>query len=381
MIYSKRDIETLKTLHWCQYVLPEDLCRFTSADELENLLERQLVKYHKKSGALVLTGSGLSLLTDISADALPNQPQPYHDYAITRRIRLSKLTVTALRAGVNTFSVSSAALACSPTLFRPTLARTHKTNPWGSARVAALLRLADTIYAAHYVCPDIGKIALTDELRTFSNQTAAFRNVRQSLIFAGVSYASILEELETSAPDTDKKSVTYGQAYRQLQLPVHLLSCDDTGAMQLKVMAVPEYRSVFSRAALGALYTPPPKDTPAWDALYQGIPFVMAADMELRRVDTALNLARAQGYEHIAIAGLEGQANAILAPRYQDTGKAEVFSLTEETLRTVLGKQAMLYTPSATQYLTEKGEVVYAPSLKAAGKAGGHYHKQMGDLV
>lgn len=375
MIYSERDIVTLKTLHWCQYVLPEDLYRFTTADELENLLERQLVKYHKKSGALVLTGAGLALLTDIGANALPYQPQPYHDYAITRRIRLSKLTVTAQRAGINTFSASLDALSSAPSLFRPTLARTHKANPWGSTRVAALMRLADTIYAAHYVCPEIGKIALADELSAFSNQTAAFQDVHRSLIFVGESYESILAELEELIPDTDKKSVTYGQAYRQLQLPVHLLSCDDTGAMQLKVMAVPEYRSVFSRAALGALFTPPPKDAPVWDALYQGIPFVMAADMELRRVDDALELAHVRGYTCIAIAGLEGQANTILAPRYQDTGKAEVFSLTGETLRAVLGERAHLYMPSATQYLTEKGEVVYAPSLKAAGKAGGRHHK------
>ncbi len=35
------------------------------------------------------------------------------------------------------------------------------------------------ICAMHYVCPGIGKLALTDELAAFSNQTAQFQDVKR----------------------------------------------------------------------------------------------------------------------------------------------------------------------------------------------------------
>ena len=37
----------------------------------------------------------------------------------------------------------------------------------------------------------------------------------------------------------DTKLLTYGGVYRCLQLPLHLLSCDATGAVQLQIMAAP----------------------------------------------------------------------------------------------------------------------------------------------
>lgn len=57
----------------------------------------------------------------------------------------------------------------------------------------------------------------------------------------GESYTDILTELEQTNK-TDTKLILYGDAYRCPQLPIHLLSCDDTGAVQLQIMSVPDYR-------------------------------------------------------------------------------------------------------------------------------------------
>ena len=93
----------------------------------------------------------------------------------------------------------------------------------------------------HYVCPGVGKLALTDELNAFTNQTARFQDLRRVFLFAGESYEDILTELESSEPRTDTKLISYGAAYRCLQFPVRLLSCDDAGAIQLQIMSVPDY--------------------------------------------------------------------------------------------------------------------------------------------
>lgn len=242
-------------------------------------------------------------------------------------------------------------------------------NPWGNTRISAIAHLGDVLYAIHYVCPGIGKLVLTDELMSFTNQTARFHNTQRAFIFAGKSYIDILIELE-QAGKSETKLIFYGDAYRCLQLPVHLLSCDDTGAVQLQIMSVPDYRRKLTQAALKNQYQPPPKDAPAWDAVFQGLPFVMAADMDLRRLDAAVSIARQEGHPQIALAALEGQAEAVLFPRYRDTGKARVFILTGETISEVTGWPPVTYSPPRTQFLTAEGDVIDAPSLQAPGRAG-----------
>lgn len=367
MLFSERDVDTLRLLYWCQYMCPDDVNRLLTKTECENLISLSLIRRHEKSGAIVLANNGIALLRAIFGE-LPKNTRSYRPSIIQRRLRLSRLVLTAYQGNLNPFTMAEAELIESPGLFLSSLTRDRGSNPWGSTRIAAIAHLGDLICAVHYVCPGIGRIALTDELTAFSNQTAAFQNARRAFIFAGETYGDILAELETSISETDGKLISYGDAYQCLRLPVHLLSCDDTGAVQLQIMTAPDYRRRLTRAALKSQYQPPPN--PAWDALFQGLPFVMAADMDLRRIDAAVAAARQAGVRQIAIAALEGQAETVLFPRYRDTGKARVFILTGEAISEVTGRPPVPYAPPRTQFLTAKGDVIDAPPIQAPGRTG-----------
>ncbi len=97
----------------------------------------------------------------------------------------------------------------------------------------------------------------------------------------------------------------------------------------------------------------------------------MAADMDLRRIDAALQSAHERGVRRIAVAALRGQAEAALFSRYRDTGLARVFVLTDDAVSQVTARPPEPYIPPRTQFLTPKGDVVDAPSIQAAGKTGG----------
>lgn len=379
MLFSERDIDALRLLCWCQYVRPEDLREWLTEAELNNLLFMGFIRQHAKSGALVLANKGRSFLQTVLNGAVPDLAQSYHQDAIQRRVRLARLVLTARRGGTDPFTTSMEDLTTSPKLFLSAVTRGRGSNPWGSTRIAAIARLGDLLYAMHYVCLGIGKLALIDELNAFTNQSARFREIPRSFIFAGQSYRDILVELDASEPGADTKLITYGNAYRCLQLPVHLLSCDDTGAVQLQIMAIPDYRRRLTKAALKSQYQPSP--SPAWDALFQGMPFVMAADMDLRRLDAAISIARQEGYSQIAVAALEGQAGTVLFPRYRDTGKARVFILTSEAITEVTGRPPVPYTPPNTQFLTVEGDVIDAPPLQAPGRAGRQTGSKVRPLV
>lgn len=358
MVFSERDIDLLRLLCWCQYLPPEAACQICPEAEVQLLRSMGLVRQHRTSGALLLTTQGAEWLGGICPGGVPAFSRSYHKSAIQRRLRISRLA-----------------------LFFSSITRSRGSNPWGSTRVAALAHLGELLCSIHYVCPGIGKIALTDELTAFNNQTAAFRGLRRVMVFAGESYASVLSELEAVYPHGDTKLIPYGEAYRRLRLPVHLLSCDDTGAIQLQILATPGYRPRLTQAALKSQYVPPPEGAPALDAMFQGLPFVMAADMDLRRIDAALTTAQRMGRPQIALAALKGQAESVLFSRYRDPGLARVFVLTRGALAEALGRPPAPHIPSRMQYLTEKGDVVDAASVRTDRTARGLAGAQMRERV
>ena len=369
VIFSKRDVDALRIVCWCQYVLPRHLRGIVTDTELENLIRIGFIKYHARSNAIVLTGKGNEFVAAIFGQQIPALTKSYHDVAIQRRLRQSALAATAYHGAVNIFTASQEDLSQSPVLFLSTITRKYEMNPWGNVRIVAIANLGGMLYAVHYVCPGIGKIALTDELTAFTKQTTRFRNAQRAFIFAGESYPDLFTELAQTGK-IHTKLILYGDAYRCLHLPVHLLSCDDTGAVQLQIMSVPDYRQRLTQAALKNQYQPPPQNVPIWDALFQGLPFVMAADMDLRRVVAAIHEAHEHGMKQIAVAALRGQAETVLFPRYRDTGLARVFVLTDEAISEVTGRPPVPYTPSRTQFITPKGDVVDAPPFQTRGKAG-----------
>lgn len=371
MIFSVRDIDVLRLLCWCQNIRPDDLNFASTETERENLTFLALIKRHERSGTLTITAYGKTLLHTILEGVVPDQTFSYRQDIIQRRVRLSLLLMTAYRAGINVFTTTANSLNGQDAFFLTAVTRNRGHNPWGSARVGAIAHLGDVYYAAHYVCPGIGRMAVNDELAAFHNHTNFGKDTHRAFLFAGESYESIIEELRVRDEKKDGKLIRYGEAYRGLHAPIHLLSCDETGAQQLQIMAVQGYREKLTRLMLRSAYQPPPEDAPAWDGLYNGRPFVIGADMNLRRIDAAIRMARQRNCLPIALVALDGQGSAVLLRRYADPGYATVYKVTDSVLTELLGRTPSLYVPPHTQFLTKKGDVINAPLIKALGKAGG----------
>lgn len=375
VLFSVRDVDVLRLLCWCQNIRPQDLNSISTKVERENLMALGFIKLHERSGTLTLTGSGRAFLELIFNGAIPSLSLSYHGAAIERRIRLSRLMLSAYQAGIDVFASEVNVAREIPSLFLTSITRTRGRNSWGSSRVAAIVSLGGIYYAAHYVCPGIGRMAVNDELAAFHNHTNFGKNTQRAFLFAGSSYESVIEELKNQDEKRNERLIRYGEAYHCLHAPIHLLSCDETGAQQLQIMTVPDYRVKLTRLMLRSAYQPPPEDIAAWDGLYNGHPFVIGADMDLRRIDTAVRTAEQHGCLPIALAALEGQGSAVLLQRYADPGCATVYKVTENVLSELLGRAPNLYVPPRTQFLTEKGDVVDAPLIKTPGKAGGPHRK------
>lgn len=363
MIFTTRDLDILRFIRWCRFVLAENLTGGFSKVEVQNLEILRLIKLYQPAQAYTLTAAGNRLL-DASFSNLPAAVAPAYKAADTiRRIRQAKLMLTAYQAGVSVFTTDVSALN-EQAMFLPIIARNRGSNPWGSTRVAALLHTGDLMCTIHWVSPNIGCVALTDELTAFQNHTASIPAKQRAMIFAASSYEEILAELDAGQEIQNTRLQTYREVYDCLKLPLFLLPCNDTGCLQLRIMGVPNYRELLARIILKSHYVSPPADRMMYDALYQGVPFIMAADMNLRRIDAAVETACSDGLSQIVLAALPEQVEAVLNRRYRETGKARVFTITDAALRELLGSTAP-YTPPDLPFYTSEGSVLDVPPLKA----------------
>ena len=363
MIFTTRDLDILRFIRWCRFVLAENLTGGFSKVEVQNLEILRLIKLYQPAQAYTLTAAGNRLL-DAAFPKLPAAVAPAYKAADTiRRIRQAKLMLTAYQAGVSVFTTDVSALN-EQAMFLPIIARNRGSNPWGSTRVAALLHTGDLMCTIHWVSPNIGCVALTDELTAFQNHTAAIPAKQRAMIFAASSYEEILAELDAGRENQHTRLQSYREVYDCLKLPLFLLPCNGTGCLQLRILGIPNYRELLAKIILKSHYVPPPADRAMYDALYQGVPFIMAADMDLRRINVALDAARSDGLPQIVLAALPEQVETVLNRRYRETGKARVFTITESALRELLGSTAP-YTPSDLPFYTSEGSVLDVPPLKA----------------
>ena len=363
MMLSCRDLDILRLLRWCRMIRSKELYEAFSKDEVMNLSAAQMIRFSDAVKAWYLTPCGNRVLGS-SGFALPPAKAPtYREPDITRRLRLAQIVTTAYAADINVFLTKEAELQSSPSLFLPFLHRNRGANPWGSTRVAALLHTGNLMCAIHWVSPGIGCVALTDELTAFQNHTAVIPVKQRAMIFTASSYEEILAELDAGQKDQNTRLQSYREVYDCLKLPLFLLPCNGTGCLQLRIMGVPNYRELLARIILKSHYAPPPAGRPMYDALYQGVPFVMAADMNLRCIDAAVETARSDGFSQIVLAALPEQVETVLNRRYRETGKARVFTITDAALRELLGSTAP-YAPPDLPFYTSEGSVLDVPPLK-----------------
>ena len=226
--------------------------------------------------------------------------------------------------------------------------------------------LGDTAYAVHHVRPGIGRLLFSDELAAFTRNISTLRAPAQAFLFFGDSYGELLTELERGGEPDAGRLIGYGEAYRRLRLPAHLLTCDDAGALAasrhgpaqlpggtdphcFEVEIRPRRRKTFPSATLcsaARLFSWPRiwtcgASTPPLTPPGRGGTAPSCWPLWRRRP----RLSCTRGY--------------------RDTGKARVFTLTDAALQEFLGGEGEGCDPSQLPFTTEKGEVIHAPLIKA----------------
>lgn len=359
MLFSTSEIDVLRLLRWCRYLPRKELLAVFPEESIRTLEFFRFISLYEKHDAYVLTNAGNRFLDQHIEEIPPFVRPAYREDDFIRRARASRFALTAYSAGITLFHTELTSLEQTASCYLTAQSRTRGSNPWGSTRIAALIRLADTVCGVYYVGPGIGKLSVADEMNAFMNHTGWLKGISRALIFSGESTESIYEGLGAVAQDPAAKLIPYGDAFHRLDLPIFLVPHDQVGALQLRIMTQANYRTRLAKAALSDYYKPPPSEHPEWDAMYGGTPLVMAADMDLKRLDAAAKSAAKEKSGPAVFVALKGQER-VLSRRYKRRGLAKSIN----TFRTDQAKVASLLAlppRPERQFETAKGEVIHAP--------------------
>lgn len=375
MNFSSAEIEALRLAGWLK-ALPQELGRFNthmlSPAGIAALLELRLLHRTGNGRYLRPTASGWDFLSFIGFDYPKDSRYVTDPRKLSRRDEAAKILFTCYRAGLGVFADRPEYLA-SPGVYLSAAAA--RRNPlyqgnrvWAGCRLAGIVRLRDTAYLAHFV--NDGGMYFTTEMELL-HKLASGRCPATACFYFADSYedaaSTVLHGTPASGQGRTNGLVPFHEACRRTDLPLHLAECSNTGALQLLLMNTPKYRDKAVRLLLGRDFHPPLPGLPDTDAVWNGIPLLIAADMDVKRIGRACKTVRLHGCAPPILVALREQLPA-LHLLFEPAGVTEFYELFREPLMD--GLNLSLYEPSAEQYRTKEGGLVSATDIPPRRKAG-----------
>ena len=353
MQLDRRDLMLLRLAGIYRWLPFDSLNNFGFDGLIEDtgtLVNSGLLSVSRSGKFCKLTARGYRFLQERGCPCMTKARRPCdNDPALRRRLETASVMLTALRAGIDPLRDHVDALHNQPVFLPAFVLRTGQGNLMNAASCIGFGHWGDNAYMIQYVGPNNRGMFLTNELTHFNHLASVFdarRHTPMSLIFAGPNYKQIYDRLHKRLP-TDgyrgKGYVDFADAYKQADLPIHLLSCNETGARQLAVMMTPDYKTRIARVSFGESWQPIDPGIPEADGCVNGNPLVIALDMDLRRVEHVIDAARRQGRRETMVAALLEQNRAFyleILPK----GKFVIpLSIKPEILEMAFGKPLSLY--------------------------------------
>ena len=376
VIFSTAEIELLRLAGWFKG-LPSSLSeRFGSsifAPAGIGALEALHLLYHSRERRQYrLTPLGWAFLAGIGFP-YPQDAKYVSDPAKTRRReQAAKVMFTFHQAGFDVFRDRLEDLN-RPGVFLSTEAmqrslRRQNTKVWNGLRMCGVGRLGTCGCLVHFT--DQRGMYFVNEMTRFRQAAAGCSQIIS--VYAADRYTDAAWWLlhEPPAGETKHKRdwTSFCTAAKMVQMPLHLLECSDAGAVQLLVMGTPDYRERIARLVLSNAYRPPPSGLPDTDATLDGIPLVVAMDMDIKRLQRACQTAFGAGLSRLSIVAFPEQLET-LAELFGATGQVDFYQVEKEQVSDAL--KLRLHAPGREPFGRKEGgylDVSDIPKRKKAGR-------------
>ena len=370
MLYDRRDFGLLRLAGTYQWLPARPLKKLSALKplrrEAELLSTLGLVSYARSGEYLMPSPQGYEFLSGIDQTCQPPTKRPYaQSPALRRRLEVGTILLTCIGAGIEPAFGKVEHLKRQPVFFPAFALRNAGGNLMNAAGCAGFGHWGSTAYMTLYVSAQNTGFVMTNELGHLHNLASVFSetlDTPQALILAGENYQSVYEVLtkKTLSKRHGKKGfVDYSEAYQKLSIPACIVSCDNTGVMQLAVMRQTDYRARIAQAAFGARWDSKDDGIPEADGHVDGNPLVIAVDMDLRRLDRVCTAAVRQGRKEIMVAALEGQMSGLLLSILPKNAPVRPLRINAQVLSVAFGGDCKTGDPWPDAPLTLKGGFVH----------------------
>jgi len=319
MLLDRRDLSFIRLAGIYRW-LPYDIGKFGFDDiprSLSNFIKTGYFRLSRGKDYLTPTPLLYDVIKNNKYDFDTGTKQAYDGCTtLRRRLEASEVMFTCLRAGIDVFQDHSDSLQHQPVFFPAFYLRNSDSKLMNASNCIGFGHWGNTAYILQYVSAESIGMYQKPELTLLNNLLSVFDtglNTPQALLLAGSSYYQVYKQITDTTPSSrhGKKSFNdFWDVYRTIDMPVHLLSCDEVGAMQLKLMSQPDYNTKLANAAFygyGDKWDPVDGEIPEADGKYEGNPMVIACDMNIRRVNRVCASARSLGRSGVYVAAFEGQ--------------------------------------------------------------------------
>lgn len=380
MIFDNAEIELLRLAAWFKGLPAELPERFSSPvfdpAGIEALKSLRLLYASQERRQYRLTPTGWDFLAGIGFTYPQDAKYISDPVKLRRREQAAKVMFTFYRAGFQIFCDCLEALE-QPGVFLAAEAmqrslRLQNTKVWNGLRLCGIGRFGNCGCLLHFT--DERGLYFVNEMNRF--RRAATACDRAVSIYAASRYADAAYWLRHEPPAGEKKHksdwVSFRQAARMTQLPLHLLECSDAGALQLLLMQAPNYRKRAARLILAEGYRPAHPALPDTDALLPDTgkgprPLVAAMDMDLKRLERAIEAAASLGCGQLAVAAFPEQLEALVGLFGQE-GNVVFYQVEKEEVARAL--RLSLYAPERSPFLDGKGGYVHVSQIPQRKRSG-----------
>lgn len=375
MIFDAAEIELLRLAGWFKG-LPSGLSeRFGSTvfspAETAPLESLGLLYLSPGRRQYRLTPLGWEFLAGIGFP-YPQDAKYVSDPAKTRRReQAAKVMFTFHRAGFDVFRDRLEDLD-EPGVFLSTEAmqrslRRQNTKIWNGLRMCGVGRMGDCGCLVHFA--DERGMYFVNEMARFRQAAAGCSQTIS--VYGADRYTDAARWLTHEPPAGEKKHksdwTSFCTAAKMTQMPLSLLECSDAGAVQLLVMGTLGYREKIARLVLSDAYRPPGGGLPDTDATLEGFPFVVAMDMDVKRLRRACRSVFGAGLSRLSVVAFPEQLGA-LVELFGVVGQIEFYQVEKEQVTAALGLR--LHDPGREPFHRKEGGYLYVSNLPKRKKAG-----------
>lgn len=370
MLLDKPNIELLKLIAVCKdypVISRYSEVYLLSKTNTETLLDKGLLCLSRDQRRYRVTNMGYDLLNLAGFPCQQDMRREANELTLLRREQSAQVMLTLLLAGVDVFVNNVSQLTNERSYIQAgmirRLQRASGRNVSGNTRFTGLA--GGSGYAFYYITDPHGKLFYQSETRIVSALLSQSRRnspevIRPAVVYMGDDYTSLCNTATTSA--TTK--ATYRTAFDNFKMPVYLCPCNPDGAFQMRIMLQPDYRKRLIEAMLG-----PQIPNPFYqgcDGTLDGDPFILAVDMDLRRITGMVNAARNSGAKAHVFAR-RCQCDTLRG--VLSGSNVKYYAISDDDILRVYSFSSFLKEPPIEPYITKGGEYIHDETIRACREA------------